>query len=80
MLVHKNEKKNECRPIRKQYFEIWTHLYALTWQEKDTFKFGSSLASQKCYNVHAIAEAKDAFRFTWSLEIPNTKLKHNGLK
>ena len=29
----------------------------------------------------AIAEAKDAFRFTWSLEIPNTKLKHNnGLK
>ena len=31
------------------------------------FKFGSSLVSQKCYNVHAIAEAKHT-TYSWNIK------------
>ena len=40
MSVCKNESKFECW---KQYFDIFINFYALTWQEKETFKLGSPL-------------------------------------
>ena len=42
MSLHQKE-SFESRPLRKQYFSILIHIYTLTWWEKVTFEFGSSL-------------------------------------
>ena len=43
MRISKNQSKFECRLIRKQYIELMIDFYVLTFREKDTFNFGTSL-------------------------------------
>ena len=54
MSVHKNESRSQNTASLLVDNKIWINFYALTWQEKETFKLGSSLQHLIIYTISTI--------------------------